>query len=88
MGSAVLRFYAYLTPETSEFLVAPLSLSERAKRFTRALNAHEVADLLNISRVSVLRMAKQGSIPSFRVGNLVRFDPRALHDWLRKRAAA
>ena len=64
-----------------------LSLSERAKRFTRALSAHEVADLLNISRVSVLRLAKQGSIPSFRVGNLVRFDPRALHDWLRKRAA-
>ena len=60
----------------------PLSLIEKLKSFQRAMTAEEVADLLNISRFTVLRKAKRHVIPSFRVGHVIRFDPRALASWL------
>lgn len=44
--------------------------------------ADELAKLLGMSKVTILRRAKKGSIPSFRVGPMVRFDPQAISRWL------
>ncbi|MBZ5689848.1 MAG: hypothetical protein LAP86_33050 [Acidobacteriia bacterium] len=35
-----------------------------------------------MSRITILRRAKRGSIPSFRVGSCVRFDSAAIAKWL------
>src|SRR5437868_2126562 len=44
------------------------------RRMTRALTAEELAEILGVSRLTLLRWAKRGKIPSFRKQNLVRFD--------------
>ena len=46
------------------------------------LTAEELAELLQMSRITILRRAKRGSIPSFRVGSCVRFDSAAIAKWL------
>ena len=62
----------------------PLSLVDRIKGFDRALTADDLAALLRVSRLTIVRKAKRGTIPSFRIGTCVRFDPRAIIDWLKK----
>jgi excisionase family DNA binding protein len=48
-----------------------------------ALNAAQLAAILNISKITIFKQAKAGRIPSFRIGTCVRFDPRAVANWLR-----
>jgi excisionase family DNA binding protein len=58
------------------------SLASRIKAIHHAMTAEELADLLSVSRLTILRRAKRGSIPSFRVGTCVRFDPANISKWL------
>jgi excisionase family DNA binding protein len=51
----------------------------------RALTAEELASLLAVSKVTIFKQAKAGRIPCFRIGTCVRFDPRAVANWLRQR---
>jgi len=62
----------------------PLSLVERIERMGRALTAEELAEMLTVSRITIFKQAKAGRIPSFRIGTCVRFDPRAVAQWLRR----
>ncbi|PYX14920.1 MAG: hypothetical protein DMG87_19360 [Acidobacteria bacterium] len=50
----------------------------------RVMTADELAKLLQMSRITILRRAKRGLIPSFRVGSCVRFDSAAISKWLRE----
>src|SRR6266571_3247578 len=59
-----------------------MSLASRINAIHRALTAEELAELLHMSRITILRRAKRGSIPSFRVGSCVRFDSAAIAKWL------
>src|SRR5438270_12670950 len=59
-----------------------MSLASRINAIHRALTAEELAELLQMSRITILRRAKRGSIPSFRVGSCVRFDSAAIATWL------
>jgi len=59
------------------------SLASRLKGIHHALTADELAKMLRVSRITILRRAKRGAIPSFRVGSCVRFDPAAISKWLR-----
>lgn len=61
-----------------------LNLAEQIEGIEGAMAAEDLTKLLGISKVTVFKMAKAGRIPSFRVGTCVRFDPRAVADWLRK----
>jgi len=61
-----------------------LTLAERIERMERALNAEELAAFLNVSKITIFKQAKAGRIPSFRIGTCVRFDPRAVSQWLRR----
>jgi excisionase family DNA binding protein len=58
------------------------SLASRIKGIQHALTADELAELLSVSRLTILRRAKKGTIPSFRIGGSVRFDPAAISRWL------
>jgi excisionase family DNA binding protein len=60
------------------------SLPDRIEKFDPALTAFELAELLAVSRITVFKLARAGRIPCFRIGSCVRFDPRAVAQWLRK----
>jgi excisionase family DNA binding protein len=47
-----------------------------------ALTVAEVAALLNVSGRLVYQLVAIGDIPHFRVGSAVRFEPKALSEWL------
>jgi excisionase family DNA binding protein len=60
-----------------------MSLADQVEKIGRALTAKELAELLSVSKVTIFKHAATGRIPSFRVGTCVRFDPRAIANWLR-----
>jgi len=62
------------------------SLPQRIECIQKAMTARQVAEFLAISPITVYKMAKAGRLPSFRVGTAVRFDPRAIAQWLRGNA--
>ena len=59
------------------------TLADQIERIGRALTANELANMLNVSKITIFKLAKAGRIPSFRIGTCVRFDPRAVANWLR-----
>jgi len=72
------------TPQLSDGTPESLSLADRIERMGRALNAEELSEILNVSKITIFKQAKAGRIPSFRIGTCVRFDPGAVATWLRK----
>jgi excisionase family DNA binding protein len=70
--------------QCNENSATPLSLADRIERIGRALTATEIAGMLAVSRITIFKQAKAGRIPSFRIGTYVRFDPRAVAQWLRR----
>jgi len=61
----------------------PSTLADRIERIGRAVTARELAEMLSVSKITIFKQAKAGRIPSFRIGTCVRFDPRAVANWLR-----
>ncbi len=51
--------------------------------FERVLNTDEAAALLQIHPKTLQRMARQGIVPAFRIGDLWRFRASSLDQWLR-----
>jgi excisionase family DNA binding protein len=60
------------------------SLPELIEVFNHALTAKDLAKLLQVSVVTIYKLAKASKIPSFRIGTAVRFDPHAVARWLRQ----
>jgi len=58
-----------------------VSLYDRIATFGRALTAKELAELLNVSPITIFKQAKRGIIPCFRIGTCVRFEPKKTADW-------
>ena len=54
-----------------------------ADTFERVLNTDEAAALLQIHPKTLQRMARQGIVPAFRIGDLWRFRASSLDQWLR-----
>ncbi|MGP0021329.1 MAG: helix-turn-helix domain-containing protein [Candidatus Sulfotelmatobacter sp.] len=61
-----------------------MSIADQIEKTGHALTAEDLAKLLSVSKVTIFKQAAAGRIPSFRVGTCVRFDPRAIEEWLRK----
>ena len=59
------------------------TLADQIERIDRALTAKELARILSVSTITIFKQAKAGRIPCFRIGTCVRFDPRAVANWLR-----
>ena len=51
--------------------------------FERVLNTEEAAALLQIHPKTLQKMAREGTVPAFRIGDLWRFRASALDEWLR-----
>jgi excisionase family DNA binding protein len=72
------------TTQTVETLPSPkkmLGIASRFADFDHALKIEEVADVLGLNKKTIERMARANRIPSFKIGNQVRFDPRLLAEW-------
>jgi excisionase family DNA binding protein len=62
------------------------SIGDRILAFEGALTAKDVSKLLKIDTDTIYKAARNGEIPSFRVGTSVRFDPKKLNDWYEKQS--
>lgn len=51
------------------------SLASKIANHEGAMTAEQVAKILCVSKLTLERRARRGTIPSFRIGSLVRFDP-------------
>jgi excisionase family DNA binding protein len=58
-------------------------LPTRIERWTHALTAPELADLLGLGKTAIYDLAKRGGIPHYWVAGSVRFDPARTAAWLR-----
>jgi excisionase family DNA binding protein len=58
------------------------TLADQIASFKGALKARQLSELLSISAVTIFKLAKRGTLPSFRVGSCVRFCPAAIARWL------
>ena len=68
-------------------LAVIMDLADSLAQRTTALAVSDVAELLNISERQVYKLASDGSLPCFRIGGSVRFDPSAFAAWLRQKIA-
>ena len=50
------------------------------------LTVEQVAEFLRLHVMTVYRLAKEGKIPGFKVGNRWRFHKNALENWITDRA--
>jgi len=66
-------------------LAVPMDLADSLAKRATALTVSDVASLLNISERQVYKLAAEGSIPCFKIGNSIRFDPGALVAWLQQK---
>jgi excisionase family DNA binding protein len=53
-----------------------------AQQSLKLLSPDEVSGLLGVERVTVIRLARAGKIPSIKVGKAVRFRPSTIERWL------
>jgi excisionase family DNA binding protein len=60
-----------------------ISIADRLDLMDRALTVKQLAPLLNVSFTSLYNRAREGRIPSYRIGGSVRFDPHTVAEWLR-----
>ena len=60
-----------------------MNLIEKLEARSGAMKVAELCDLLGVDDKHIYRMAARGSLPSFRVGGAVRFDPQEVAKWLR-----
>ncbi|MGA1983205.1 MAG: helix-turn-helix domain-containing protein [Acidobacteriaceae bacterium] len=61
-----------------------VSVRDAIANFGKALNAEQLADILNVSEITIYKQAKAGRIPSFRIGTCVRFCPKTVAEWIAK----
>jgi predicted DNA-binding transcriptional regulator AlpA len=59
------------------------TLIEHLEQLTRALDAKEVSELFGINKDTAYRFAADETLPSFKLGSVLRFDPKALAQCLR-----
>jgi len=63
-----------------------MSIAEQIEQRDGALTAEDLAQILNLPKVTVYKHARNGTIPCFRIGAVVRFDPHQVAAWLRGQA--
>jgi excisionase family DNA binding protein len=59
------------------------TLRERAD----PLNVVELAKLVDVTEATVQRWVRKRQIPSIRIGDIIRFDPAMLADWIELQSA-
>lgn len=56
----------------------------KMKNTGKLLKAEQVAETLNLARKTVVTMAREGRLPSIRIGRFYRFDPSEIDRWIQQ----
>lgn len=64
-----------------------MSILKRLRERADPLNVSELAQLLSVTEATVQRWARKRQIPTIRIGDVIRFDPAMLADWIELQAA-
>lgn len=59
-----------------------MSILKKLREQKEALNVKELAQLLRVTQDTVLRWVRKRQMPAIRVGDVIRFDPGVLADWI------
>jgi len=51
----------------------------------KLLKVDDVAEITRLSSVTIYKWAEEGKIPSFRLGNRVRFDYEEIMQWIKEK---
>jgi excisionase family DNA binding protein len=63
-----------------------MSILKTLRRRAEPLNVVELAKLLDVTEATVQRWVRRRQIPSIRIGDVIRFDPNMLADWIELQA--
>ncbi|HVB58367.1 MAG TPA: helix-turn-helix domain-containing protein [Candidatus Acidoferrales bacterium] len=61
------------------------TIIEIIERKKSAWTAEKLAELLGCTPAHLYQLAKQGRMPSYRLGTMIRFDPVLTAEWLRSK---
>ncbi len=64
-----------------------MSIIKTLRERTEPLTVAELAKLLNVTEATVQRWARKRQVPCIRIGDVIRFDPGMLADWIELKAA-
>ena len=59
-----------------------MTIYEKLESYERAITVTELAAILEFGKTTLYDMAHRGSIPHFRFGYTIRFDPHQIAAWL------
>jgi excisionase family DNA binding protein len=62
-----------------------VNIRKKLAAFPRAITTEELSNLLAISKRTIQRWTRLGSLPCLRLGGQIRFCPKEVSDWLDKR---
>jgi excisionase family DNA binding protein len=65
-----------------------MSILKNLRGRTGPLNVKDLAELLDVTEATIQRWVRRHQVPAIRVGDIIRFDPCMLADWIELQAAA
>jgi len=65
-----------------------MSILRNLRGRTAPLNVKDFAELLDVTEGTIQRWVRRNQVPAIRVGDVIRFDPGMLADWIELQAAA
>lgn len=65
-----------------------MSILKTLRGRTAPLNVKDLAELLAVTEATIQRWVRRNQVPAIRVGDVIRFDPGMLADWIELQAAA
>jgi excisionase family DNA binding protein len=61
-------------------------IEQRIASWGKAMTAPDVAAVLNVSVKTIFKLTGKGTLPAFRVGNCIRYNPARLAAWVQSTA--
>jgi excisionase family DNA binding protein len=65
-----------------------MSILKNLRERTAPLNVRDLAELLDVTEGTIQRWVRRRQVPAIRVGDVIRFDPGMLADWIELQAAS
>ena len=65
-----------------------MSILKNLRGRTLPLNVRDLAELLDVTEGTIQRWVRRRQVPAIRVGDVIRFDPGMLADWIELQGAA
>ena len=65
-----------------------MSILKNLRGRTAPLTVRDLAELLDVTEATIQRWVRRRQVPAIRVGDVIRFDPGMLADWIELQAAS